>query len=262
MNSAIDQVINGTVQTMSHIKLDQVCKSFGDKLVLDQISLEINRGDFVALIGPSGCGKSTLLRILAQLTVISSGSLEISKAEDDQLGYVFQDATLLPWMNILSNTSLPLKLSGVGRQTREQKAAEMLQLVGLESVSNLYPRELSGGMRMRASIARALAKDPEILLLDEPFGALDEMTRDDLNEELLHLREQQDWTGVFVTHSVMEAVFLSNKIVVMSANPGRISEIIEVDLPYPRSIETRTSEHFQKKLAEVTKSLHNVRQKG
>lgn len=245
------------------IELGAVDKSFdGETAVLDGIDLELARGDFAALIGPSGCGKSTLLKLIAGLLSHTGGTIEVGGGSPEQasgkLGYVFQDANLLPWMNILENVALPLKLSGQSSELRYAKAREMLSMVGLTAAAQKYPRELSGGMKMRVSIARALATQPEILLLDEPFGALDEMSRNGLNEELLRLRESQGWTGVFVTHSVSEAVFLSNKVIVLSANPGRVHAQMEIDLPFPRTAQTRGEEAFQKQVARVSRSLHAV----
>ena len=245
------------------IELSGVDKSFdGETRILDGISLSLARGEFLALIGPSGCGKSTLLKLIAGLLQQTAGSIVVGGgAPTDahgKLGFVFQDANLLPWMNIVDNVALPLKLMGVATEQREKTALEMLNMVDLGHALERYPRELSGGMRMRVSIARALATDPEILLLDEPFGALDEMTRNSLNEELMQLRERQGWTGVFVTHSVSEAVFLSSKIAVLSANPGQLHELIDVDLPFPRTARTREMESFHKQVADVTRSLHSV----
>ncbi len=245
------------------IELTGVDKSFdGQTKVLDGIDLALPRGEFLALIGPSGCGKSTLLKLIAGLLRETAGCIEVGGGSPadahGKLGFVFQDANLLPWMNIVDNVALPLKLMGIPNEQRQKTALEMLEMVGLSHAVTRYPRELSGGMRMRVSIARALATGPEILLLDEPFGALDEMTRNSLNEELLRLRESQRWTGVFVTHSVSEAVFLSSRIAVLSANPGRIHEMIDVDLPFPRTARTRELETFHRQVAEVTRSLHSV----
>ncbi|MEM1112532.1 MAG: ABC transporter ATP-binding protein [Pseudomonadota bacterium] len=245
------------------ISLDGLVKRFGDgPETLTDISLSLARGEFLAMIGPSGCGKSTLLKLMAGLLEPTSGKLLVGggKPADSRgkLGYVFQDANLLPWSNILDNVALPLKLAGMEDTKRAERAQAMLELVGLGHVSEKYPRELSGGMRMRVSIARALATEPEILLLDEPFGALDEMTRDSLNEELLRLRELQGWTGVFVTHSVSEAVFLSSRVLVLSANPGRVHDLIDIDLAFPRTASTRADIRFHEQVADVTRRLHSV----
>ena len=245
------------------IELAGVGKTFdGRTKVLDGIDLALPRGELLALIGPSGCGKSTLLKLIAGLVRQSAGRIVVgggAPAEaEGKLGFVFQDANLLPWLNALDNVALPLKLMGAPKAKRRQTAREMLDMVGLSRVPDHYPRELSGGMRMRVSIARALATGPEILLLDEPFGALDEMTRNSLNEELLRLREQQRWTAVFVTHSVSEAVFLSSRIAVLAANPGRVHTTKRIDLPFPRTARTRELPAFHALVAEVTRSLHNV----
>lgn len=251
----------------SYLDITALQKRFGEgPAVLEDINLTLARGDFVAVIGPSGCGKSTLLKLISGLVKPTAGSILFSASGMQanapaamRRAFVFQDANLLPWSNITDNVALPLRLAGYAPAERLTMAARMLELVKLSHAAKLYPRELSGGMRMRVSIARALATEPELLLLDEPFGALDEMTRDELNEELLELRERQRWTAMFVTHSVTEAVFLANKVLVLSANPGRIHALIPVDLPYPRTAETRTSAAFQQLVATVTSSLHSVR---
>lgn len=255
-----------TKGTNPFVNIQSVCKRFGNgPLILDNIDLDIKRGEFVALIGPSGCGKSTLLKLVANLISLTSGKIIVGGGDStdakEKLGFVFQDANLMPWMNIRDNVAMPMKLSGLEPSKRNHKAMQMIDMVGLSHVAEHYPRELSGGMRMRVSIARALATEPELLLLDEPFGALDEMTRDDLNEELLKLKQKQGWTGLFVTHSVVESVFLSSKVVVLSANPGCIHKVIPVDMPYPRTAEVRASKLFQDKVMEVTKALHSVRNK-
>lgn len=218
---------------------------------LDKIKLEIAEGGFVSLIGPSGCGKSTLLRILGDLLTPTSGNISIGNVSprqarlDRQIGFVFQEAALLEWRRIIDNVALPLELRGVGRAERERKAEELIQLVGLEGFGEKWPRQLSGGMRQRAAIARALSTSPRILLLDEPFGALDQITRDRLNMELARIHEITGVTVVLVTHSIREAVLLSDRIVVMTPRPGRVSCIMDVDLPRPRSLKTRTSERFE-----------------
>lgn len=219
---------------------------------LDNINLEIAEGGFVSLIGPSGCGKSTLLRILGDLLSPTTGTIAIGGASprqarlDRQIGFVFQDAALLEWRRILDNVALPLELRGVSRAEREKKADELIRLVGLDGFREKWPRQLSGGMRQRAAIARALSTSPRILLLDEPFGALDQITRDRLNMELARIHEITGVTVVLVTHSIREAVLLSDRIVVMTPRPGRISCIMDVDLPRPRSLETRNDDRFER----------------
>jgi NitT/TauT family transport system ATP-binding protein len=245
------------------VELQAVDKRYGDgPLILDQVSFTAQRGDFISLIGPSGCGKSTILKLISGLNPISGGRIVVdglapSKAVE-KLAFVFQEPTLLPWHNVARNVELPLKLHGAPAAERVAISQRTLELVGLSSRAEYYPRQLSGGQKMRVSIARALSVSPRILLLDEPFGALDEMTRDHLNEELLAIRQKLGWTAFFVTHSVAEAVFLSNRILVMSANPGRIHSEIAVDLPYPRTEETRQSPGYQRLVGEVSKILRSV----
>ena len=230
--------------------------------VLQDVSFTARSGDFISLIGPSGCGKSTILRLLAGLMESTSGSMIIDglvpKNAREITSFVFQEATLLPWRNVESNVALTLELEGVSRRRRKEKTAQLLKLVGLEDFSHLYPRQLSGGMKMRVSIARALASSPRLLLMDEPFGALDEITRNRLNEELLRLKQKQKWTAFFVTHSVAEAVFLSNRVLVMAARPGRISREIAIDLPAERSAELREDKHYQELVSQVAAALHEV----
>ncbi len=232
------------------------------------------RGDFIALIGPSGCGKSTLLKLVAGLSPVTRGELifskscasnplnqatnSISDSTHDDLAYVFQEPTLLPWLTVAQNVALPLDLRSVSSTQRSNLVRDALELVGLTPRSEYYPRQLSGGQKMRVSIARALVLSPQILLLDEPFGALDEMTRDHLNEELLAIRERLRWTAFFVTHSVPEAVFLANRIIIMSANPGRLHREIRVDLPYPRTPTTRRDPAYHRLVDEVSQLLRSV----
>src|SRR5450755_191574 len=232
------------------IEFAGVTKSYGTgRLVLQAIDLNIRKGEFVSIIGPSGCGKSTVLKLIAGLTPPSAGTIRVDgmvpQNARETISFIFQDATLLPWRTVTRNVALGLELEGVGSQSRNETVSSLLQLVGLSEVADAYPRELSGGMKMRASIARALATNPRLLLLDEPFASLDEMTRDRLNEELLRLRAERQWTAVFVTHSVAEAVFLSTRIIVLAPNPGRIYDTIPVDLPFPRTAQVRELPEFE-----------------
>lgn len=245
------------------VEFEAVSKRFGDgPLVLDRVSLAAQPGDFVSLIGPSGCGKSTLLRLIAGLSPINGGRLTIGalppSAAAADLAFVFQEPTLLPWLTVAKNVELPLKLRGLSAAERATVRDRVLALVRLSEKADAYPRQLSGGQKMRVSIARALALSPKILLLDEPFGALDEMTREHLNEELLDIRTRQAWTAFFVTHSVAEAVFLSARIVIMAANPGRIHTEVAVPLPWPRTAETRLSREYHDLVAHVSRLLRSV----
>ena len=245
------------------VEFQDVTKRFGDgPIVLDRITFAAQPGDFISLIGPSGCGKSTALRLLAGLSPITSGRLMVDgrmpEAAAANLAFVFQEPTLLPWLDVAHNVALPQKLRGVAPAERARTTDHVLDLVRLREKSAAYPRQLSGGQKMRVSIARALALGPKILLLDEPFGALDEMTREHLNEELLAIRQQEAWTAFFVTHSVAEAVFLSNRILVMAANPGRIHTEVAVTLAHPRTEETRLSRDYHELVAQVSKILRSV----
>jgi NitT/TauT family transport system ATP-binding protein len=216
--------------------------------VLEGISLAVDRGEFVSIIGPSGCGKSTLLKLVAGLSPCSAGDIRVNgltpKKARKQVSFVFQDATLLPWRTVEKNVALPLELEGVPSDQRSAAVAKMIDLVGLSHVLHSYPRQLSGGMKMRTSIARALTTKPRLLLMDEPFAALDEMSRDRMNEELLRLREEQSWTVLFVTHSVAEAVFLSTRVIVLAPHPGRVAHSIDIDLPWPRTSATRHTDAY------------------
>ena len=239
-----------------------VSKSYAGRAVLNAMDLRIAKGEFVTLIGPSGCGKSTALKLISGLSTASAGAIRVDGMTPQNarptMSYIFQDATLLPWRTVRQNVGLGLELEGVVTRQREEKTAALLDLVGLSQVAKAYPRELSGGMKMRVSIARALATNPRLLLMDEPFAALDEMARDRLNEELLRLREEQKWTAVFVTHSVAEAVFLSTRIVVLAPNPGRIHAVLPVDLPGPRTAELRSSPEFESLIARVSHALREA----
>jgi NitT/TauT family transport system ATP-binding protein len=245
------------------VEFRDVSKRFGDgPLVLDRISVTVESGDFISLIGPSGCGKSTALRLLAGLSPVTSGALTVGghapEAASAELAFVFQEPTLLPWLTVAKNVEIPQKLRGMSSMQRTMTTSRVLELVRLKEKENAYPRQLSGGQKMRVSIARALALAPKILLLDEPFGALDEMTREHLNEELLAIRQHEAWTAFFVTHSVAEAVFLSNRILVMAATPGRIHTEIPVRLSYPRTEETRLSREYHDMVAQVSRVLRSV----
>ncbi len=230
--------------------------------VLEGINLTVERGEFVSIIGPSGCGKSTLLKLVAGLSPWTSGEIAVNgmlpKNARELVSFVFQDATLLPWRTVERNVALAMELEG---RTREETAAtvtKLLDLVGLAQVPKRYPRELSGGMKMRVSIARALATKPRLLLMDEPFAALDEMTRDRMNEELLRLREEQGWTVLFVTHSVAEAVFLSSRVIVLAPHPGRVAHEVAIDLPFPRDEKTRESAEYDELVNHTSRLLREA----
>ncbi|WP_051182577.1 ABC transporter ATP-binding protein [Nocardia vinacea] len=227
-------------------------KRFGDTVALADISLDIRQGEFVAVVGPSGCGKSTLLRLAAGLEPVSSGAVAV---RTDSIGFIFQEATLLPWRKVSRNVELSAELRGIDRKTRRARATRALAAVGLAEFANSLPGQLSGGMRMRVSLARALSLEPRLMLLDEPFGALDEMTRLNMQEELLRLYRDNGFTALFITHSVSEAVFLASRVVVMSARPGCLHEVIDVDLPYPRSQELRFEPAFTELVGRASDSL-------
>jgi NitT/TauT family transport system ATP-binding protein len=222
---------------------------------LSDVNLEIARGEFLTVVGPSGCGKTTLLKILAGILQKSSGSVLVSgqpiEGPSRQLGVVFQEPLLLPWRNIIENVMVPIEIQRRDQQTFKGNATQLLQLVGLEGFEKKYPRELSGGMQQRVGIARALIHDPDFLLMDEPFGALDAMTREQMNLELLHIWAEKKKTVLLVTHSIAEAVFLADRIVVMTPRPGRISEIVNVDLPRPRHLTMINSDVFGKYVSRV-----------
>jgi len=239
-----------------------VTKEFrGGTVALQDIGLQIEQGEFVSLIGPSGCGKSTLLRVIGDLIEPTRGTVTVNGKPahqarlDRDYGIVFQDSVLFDWRTVGKNIALPLELLGWDRRRRQQRLGEMLELVELAGFEDHYPWQLSGGMQQRVSIARALAFEPALLLMDEPFGALDEMTRERLNLELLGIWDKAQSTIVFVTHSIPEAVFLSTRVVVMSARPGRISETIGIDLPYPRNAMTHEEPRFFELVTAVREAL-------
>jgi NitT/TauT family transport system ATP-binding protein len=252
---------------MSVVSLQQVSKEFGSGgvVAIQGIDLEIGEREFVSLIGPSGCGKSTLLRIIGDLIQPTRGEVTVKgkTAHRARLGrdygIVFQDAVLFDWRTVAKNISLPLEMMGWDRRKRAARVKELVELVELSGFEGHHPWQLSGGMQQRVSIARALSFNPALLLMDEPFGALDEMTRERLNLELLRIWEASGSTVVFVTHSISEAVFLSTRVVVMSARPGRIVGIVSVDLAQPRTAETREEPRFAELIREVR---HLLRQGG
>jgi NitT/TauT family transport system ATP-binding protein len=247
------------------VEFRDVVKRYGDgPVVLDRINLAAQPGEFISLIGPSGCGKSTLLRLIAGLSPVTAGSLTVDgrtpEAAATELAFVFQEPTLLPWLDVAGNVELPERLRGIPATQRAITRRRVLDLVRLDDRANAYPRQLSGGQKMRVSLARALSLTPKILLLDEPFGALDEMTREHLNEELLAIRQQQAWTAFFVTHSVAEAVFLSSRIIVLSARPGRVHQEVKVELPYPRTADTRLSPAYHELVSQLSLKLRSAEQ--
>ena len=247
---------------MSVVKIAGLTKQFGQTTALRGIDLEIAEREFVSLIGPSGCGKSTLLRIVGDLTEPTSGTVAVNgkparqARTDRDYGIVFQDPVLYDWRTVAKNVALPLEMARWPRQRRSKRVQQMLELVELQGFESHRPWQLSGGMQQRVSIARALSFDPALLLMDEPFGALDEMTRERLNMELLKIWDASGSTIVFVTHSIAEAVFLSTRVVVMSPRPGRISEVISIDLPQPRTATTREEPHFFELVTRVREALH------
>ena len=249
---------------LPEIVMQRVSKRYKGTAAVESISLTIERGEFVTFLGPSGCGKSTLLKLVSGLSPVSDGQVQVNgmtpENAREMMSFIFQDATLLPWRTVEANVGLGLELEHAAREVRKERVAKMLELVRLEHVARSYPRQLSGGMKMRASIARALVSRPRILLMDEPFAALDEMSRDRLNEELLRLYAEQKWTVLFVTHSVAEAVFLSTRIVILAPHPGRVAHVMHVNLPWPRTAETRESMAFEEVVTRASRMLRGVYQ--
>ncbi|HWJ73483.1 MAG TPA: ABC transporter ATP-binding protein [Kaistia sp.] len=248
------------------VRLEHVSKTFSNGTVaLKDMSLSIGEGEFVSLLGPSGCGKSTALRIIAGLGEATTGRVDWPTMAHDaagkverEIGFVFQEPTLMPWATVFKNVWLPLRLAGISKQAARARVMEALDMVGLASFADAYPRELSGGMKMRVSIARALVTRPRVLLMDEPFAALDEITRQKLNDDLLRLWAQFGWTVVFVTHSVFESVYLSTRIVVMAPRPGRVIDEIAVEAPSPRDLAFRTSPEYSELTRRTSQSLHSA----
>ena len=260
--------LNGLSKSESVIAIEGVTKTFetrqGQLRALDPIDLEIRSKEFVCLIGPSGCGKSTVLGMIAGLLKPTDGSLKVDgktveeARKANQIGLIFQDAVLLPWRTVSENVSLPLEVLKIPSDERDARIKEVLKLVKLEGFERRFPHELSGGMRQRLGIARALSFDPRVLLMDEPFGALDAITRDKMSIELLRIWEQRQKTVVFVTHSINEAAFLSDRVVVMTARPGRVAAVINNPLPRPRPLNIRESAEF----AALSRQLRNLLENG
>lgn len=239
------------------IKNIEVTYKSRDKLVkaLDKITFSVEEGEFLSIIGPSGCGKTTLLNIIGGLLTQYTG--EIIPKEHEKLGFIFQDPTLMPWRRLIDNVILPLEIKKIGKKKDwYDKAKKLLKLVGLEGFENFYPSELSGGMKQKVAIARALIFDPPLLLMDEPFGALDEITRTKLNIELNRIWRETNKTIVFVTHQIQEAVLLATRVIIISERPGKIKKIIKINLPKERSLETMNTEGYAKQVIELRKILN------
>ncbi|CAM3215762.1 ABC transporter ATP-binding protein [Paenibacillus lupini] len=250
-------------QAKEWVKMERLSKVYPNGTVaVKEVDLTIHEGEFLCFVGPSGCGKSTIFKMITGLSNPSSGTLQVmgTTASDarkqSDTAFVFQDHTLLPWNSVIDNVTLPLALRGVPRKERQREAERVLEMVGLKDYMRSMPRELSGGMKMRASIARALVSKPKLLLMDEPFGALDEITRQTLQIELLELwRQDPEMTVLFVTHNVFEAVFLSTRIAVMTPRPGKIAELIDVPVPFPRDETFRTTPEFGQIVRSVSLAL-------
>ncbi|WP_308492999.1 ABC transporter ATP-binding protein [Microbacterium terrisoli] len=252
------------------VKTDSLSKEFrtakGVTTAVHSVDLEILRGEFITVVGRSGCGKTTLLRMIGGLLAPTSGSVQVDDKElwnggrvDSaaiaRLGFVFQESNLLPWFNVVDNIALPLKLHGVSKSARRARAAELADLVGLAGFESAYPRQLSGGMRQRVAIARALSTEPDLLLMDEPFGALDALTRERMNLELQRIVGETESTVVFVTHDIPEAVFLGDRIVHMTPRPGRVSQVLSIEIPKPREIVVQTEPEFNEIVRDLRTKL-------
>jgi NitT/TauT family transport system ATP-binding protein len=250
--------------SLPFIRLSDVAKTYpsrGDALVhaVERVSVDIAQSEFTSIVGPSGCGKTTLLNMIGGLLPVSSGNITYEGLGPGRklprLGMVFQDAVLLPWRTVLENVMLPIEVAGLDRVEGEQRARELISLVGLKGFEKRYPNELSGGMQQRASIARALINDPALLLMDEPFGALDALTRENMSLELQRIWHSSKKTVLFITHSIAESVFLSDRVLVMTARPSRVREIIDIDLPRPRTLQMTTDESFTRYVAHIRELL-------
>lgn len=260
-NDNIQDILGGPSDPVPAIEVLSAEKTYsnGTRALLP-VNLKINQGEFVTLLGPSGCGKSTLLKMVAGLIEPTDGKLLLWRKDSREkstlpLSFVFQEATLMPWSNVHNNVRLPLDLAGVPKDEANSRVQEVLKLVGLDKFSRVLPRELSGGMQMRVSIARGLVTRPKLLLMDEPFGALDEITRNKLDSDLLTLWREQGLTVVFVTHSIHEAVFLSQRVIMMAARPGRVVEDIRINEPFPRDESFRVNAEFSRYAKQLQDSL-------
>lgn len=257
--ASLTQKETTTVNSMNRAPLltfDGVAMTFPDGTrALENVSFSVSPGEFVTVVGPSGCGKSTLLRIASNLEQNTAGTCTVDR---DSIGYVFQDATLMPWRTVIKNVELIAELHKVPKSERRTLAQEAIELVGLHGFDDKYPRQLSGGMRMRASLARSLVMKPKVFLFDEPFGALDEITRERLNDELLSLFQREGFAGLFITHSITEAVYMSTKVLVMSARPGRIIASFDVPFDYPRNHDLRYEPAFAELCGEISHALRGA----
>lgn len=257
-------------ETQTEIKIENLNITFadgegGDPVVaLSNVNLEINQGEFISLLGPSGCGKTTLLRTIADLQQATSGSITIRGQTPREIrnqkkfGFVFQSPVLYEWRTVRRNVCMPMELLGMSKKDRTARVTKMLELVGLMEFGQKYPHELSGGMQQRVNIARALAIRPEILLMDEPFSALDEFTKEKLHEDLLRIWRKTNKTILFVTHNIQEAVFLSDRVVVLSPHPGRVSQVVDIDIPRPRTVAMKDTPEFTAMVAKVRNSFEGV----
>lgn len=238
---------------MTALNLRNISMTFPDGTqAVDGVDLTVDRGEFVTIVGPSGCGKSTLLRIISGLQQPTSGSCDVDRKS---LGYVFQDSVLLPWRNVQKNVELNAELLGVPKELRKESAQKAINLVNLNDHVTKFPHQLSGGMKMRCSLARSLVSQPRVFLFDEPFGALDEMTREHLNDELLSIFLQEKFAGLFITHSIQEAVFLSTRVIVMSSQPGQFISAHTIDFPFPRQPDIRYSAEFAELCGRISHDL-------
>ncbi|MBI1774524.1 MAG: ABC transporter ATP-binding protein [Proteobacteria bacterium] len=264
--TAYEEASRGLAGQAELVRLERIGKVFSEGTVaVRDFSLAIGRNEFLSVLGPSGCGKSTVLRMIAGLGEPTSGTIVWPGAgtsgaagPSHGLSFVFQEPTLMPWATVAGNVLLPLKIARLSRAEAEDRVAEALAMVGLEGFADRYPRQLSGGMKMRVSIARAVVTRPRVLLMDEPFAALDEITRFRLNDDLLALWQRQGWTVVFVTHSVYESVYLSSRIAVMTKRPGRIIADLDIEIPYPRAEGLRTSGTYNDYCRLVSQHLHDA----